>query len=479
MKRLWIALIVVALLVVACVVGVRCLPPEIKAVLDEAVDDFTDTLRAVFGESEEGGEQPPADGDPAPDNPTPDGPTPDNPSADDPPTSGGGASDFDENDTLVGVDAALYEVLAAAVQARKTEVNVESFGYGAAQLKEEISRFFFTNPALFYVDHSYRYYTVQGSGTVKTVELSYLYSVQESAPMSAFYESEVQRIVGGIPAGASDFDKVLYLHDYLVKNYAYDYEGLSGTPIRDAYNFFKTGRGVCQAYMLAMIALCEAAGVPALPVISDEMEHAWNLVKLDGKWYHVDVTWDDAGGEQAPVYPSFVSYQYFLLSAEALYQGGRTAQWYATERADSTLYDAARWRAASTGLVKSEQYYYCVLFDSTAKVAKLYRGDAVQLSEVVALENGRWLSGPDTFYHAAWAGLALWKGELLVSSATAFFRYDTQSGTLTKVADLTSALGDKQIFGICGVSDAGTVRYVAAEDYHGTYSIKTWVIPAA
>ena len=24
--------------------------------------------------------------------------------------------------------------------------------------------------------------------------------------------------------------------------------------------------------------------------------HAWNLVQLDGKWYHVDVTWDEAGG---------------------------------------------------------------------------------------------------------------------------------------------------------------------------------------
>ena len=272
------------------------------------------------------------------------------PDAPNPPVGGGGGS----SGVLVEPDAALYEVLYAAAQARQTEVDVARFGYTAQELQEEVSRFFFTNPALFYVEHSYRYYTLQGESTVQRLELSYLYTAEQSVQMSAFYESTVEEIVSGIPAGATDFDKVLYLHDYLVQNYAYDYEGLSGTgkPIRDAYNFFKTGRGVCQAYMLAMIALCDEVGIPALPVVSDEMEHAWNLVKLDGEWYHIDVTWDDAGGEQSAVYPSFVSYDYFLLSSKALYNGGRTAKWYASESATSTRYDSAAWRNANTAMVK-------------------------------------------------------------------------------------------------------------------------------
>ncbi len=395
------------------------------------------------------------------------------PAPDTPPPAGGEGS----SGVLVEPDAALCEVLYAAAQARQTEVDVARFGYTAQELQEEVSRFFFTNPALFYVEHSYRYYTLQGETTVQRLELSYLYTAEQSVQMNAFYESAVQGIVSGIPAGATDFDKVMYLHDYLVQNYVYDYEGLSGTPIRDAYNFFKTGRGVCQAYMLAMIALCDAAGIPALPVISDEMEHAWNLVKLDGEWYHVDVTWDDAGGEQSPVYPSYVSYDYFLLSSKALYNGGRTAKWYTSESATSTRYDSAVWRNTNTAMVKLGEYYYCTLFDTAAKCAKLYRGSATQMTPVQTLEGAIWYSGPTTYYQTAWAGLAVWDGALLISTNTAFWLYDVQSATLLELADLSLLLGELQIFGICGVDDTGVVSFVAARDYHGAHEVLTWQIP--
>ncbi len=410
--------------------------------------------------------------DTAPDgqDPDPDGPTGSSPGEE--PGEGGGSG------TLVEPDAALYEVLYAAALDRRTEVDVARFGYTAQELKDEVSRFFFTNPELFFVDHSYRYYTVQGETTVQRLELTYLYSPQESAQMSAFYESTVQGIVSGIPAGATDFDKVLYLHDYLVQNYAYDYEGLSGTPIRDAYNFFKTGRGVCQAYMLAMIALCDAVGIPSLPVISDEMEHAWNLVKLDGEWYHIDVTWDDAGGEQSAVYPSYVSYRYFLLSSKALHNGGRTARWYASESAESTLYDATLWRNTNTAMVKLGEYYYCTLFDTANGCAMLYRGSPTQMVAVQVLEDARWYSGDTTYYLASWAGLATRDGALLISTSTAFFLYDVQSGVLIGLTDLSPTLGGKQIFGICGIDGAGRVSYVVARDYRGAFEIKLWQIPS-
>ena len=31
---------------------------------------------------------------------------------------------------------------------------------------------------------------------------------------------------------------------------------------------------------------------------ADEIDHAWNLVELDGKWYHLDATWDDPMPDQ-------------------------------------------------------------------------------------------------------------------------------------------------------------------------------------
>ena len=458
MKRILIVLLLIVLLVGACVLGVYRLAP----LLESAWGNMLNELGGALGESlgSQGGSsfewEDPAD-DPAP------------PSKPDAP--------YDENKTQAQVDATLQQRLLQAITDGRTEVEIEDLGYDSVRLKEQISRFFFSHPALFYVDNSYRYFAEEGSSTVKRVQLTYLYEGVQLQQMNAFYESTVEGIVSGIPVGASDFDKILYLHDYLVQNYAYDYEGLSGTPIRDAYNFFKQGKGVCQAYMLALIALCEKAGIPALPVTSDEMEHAWNLVKLDGEWYHIDVTWDDAGGEQAPVYPSFISYKYFLLSGKALYESGRTAAWYASERAEHTLYDAAPWRGTTTRMLKMGQSYYCALFDTAAKTTKLYGGTPTQMQPVLTLEDAKWYGSPTSFYRTAWAGLAAWQERLLITTATAFFLYDPPSGVLSKVAELSGTLEGNQIFGICGVDADGNVSYVVAKDYHGSYEVRTAQLP--
>ena len=89
----------------------------------------------------------------------------------------------------------------------------------------------------------------------------------------------------------SEVEIVLYLHDRLAHRYAYDTR--TDSPNADAYRFFRDGVGVCQAYALAFLALARAAGLEADLVVSDAMDHAWNHVRVDGVWYHVDVTRDD------------------------------------------------------------------------------------------------------------------------------------------------------------------------------------------
>ncbi len=59
-----------------------------------------------------------------------------------------------------------------------------------------------------------------------------------------FYNKELDAIVAKVPAGATDAEKVLFIHDYLAANYEYDY---GSEPNYDAYGFFKDGKGVCQA----------------------------------------------------------------------------------------------------------------------------------------------------------------------------------------------------------------------------------------
>lgn len=63
---------------------------------------------------------------------------------------------------------------------------------------------------------------------------------------------------------------------------------------RTAYGALANGKAVCQGYSLAYKLLLRRAGVPAVYVGSDSMQHAWNMVQMENNgWNHVDVTWDD------------------------------------------------------------------------------------------------------------------------------------------------------------------------------------------
>ena len=121
----------------------------------------------------------------------------------------------------------------------------------------------------------------------------------------------------------SSVDKIKAIHDWLVNNTEYDTEGYaSGNISSDSYTaegLFKTGRAVCDGYAKAFQQMAESAGFEVIKVngigvnSSGTTEtHAWNQVKVDGKWYNIDVTWDDpvTNGE---IGFDNLRYKYFLV----------------------------------------------------------------------------------------------------------------------------------------------------------------------
>jgi UDP-N-acetylglucosamine 1-carboxyvinyltransferase len=115
--------------------------------------------------------------------------------------------------------------------------------------------------------------------------------------MLAAILTEMELTFGDHPR--TEADTVLYLHDYLADRYTYDTRAdapnadAPRAANADAYTFLRDGRGICQAYALTFLALCQGAGLEADLVVSDAMDHAWNHVRVEGEWYHVDVTRDD------------------------------------------------------------------------------------------------------------------------------------------------------------------------------------------
>ncbi len=118
------------------------------------------------------------------------------------------------------------------------------------------------------------------------------------------------------PSIDTDFEKVLYVHDYIIKESAYDdSEDLEITYSNsNAYSALVYGKSVCTGYTLSARVLLEKLGVETKYVRSNTLSHAWNMVKINGNWYHMDLTWDDSN----PDVKGLVSYKYFLLNDEEI-----------------------------------------------------------------------------------------------------------------------------------------------------------------
>ena len=128
---------------------------------------------------------------------------------------------------------------------------------------------------------------------------------------NAEQEAKVDEAINDILAsleldGKSDYEKIRAIYGWLCQNVTYDYNTLEDDSYLLKYSTYAAlvnKTAVCQGYATAFYRMALMAGVNARVVTSEE--HAWNIVQLDGLWYHVDSTWD------SEVKPD--SWQYFLV----------------------------------------------------------------------------------------------------------------------------------------------------------------------
>jgi len=134
-------------------------------------------------------------------------------------------------------------------------------------------------------------------------------------------------ILSGVRAEWSEAEKALYLHDYISVHYDYDYPALYGLAERgereqySAYGMLKNGVAVCEGYSALYAILLNRLGIASLIVGSDNLNHAWNMVRIDGAWYFTDVTYDDAYTQ----YQGIVTHDNFLRTAAELTETGHSS----------------------------------------------------------------------------------------------------------------------------------------------------------
>ena len=165
---------------------------------------------------------------------------------------------------------------------------------------------------------------LESYGSSVRVVLQLDYNVAQAKAMDAELWEVVKQVVADATAkhGSDTYGKLLYFHDYIVKNTRYD---INGKNVSNAYAILKKGsdkRAVCDGYAQAFKILCDAAGIPNVLVAGQGKrtdgsteDHRWNYVQLNGKWYAVDTTWDDPVSSDGKDY---LMHTYFLKGSKTM-----------------------------------------------------------------------------------------------------------------------------------------------------------------
>ncbi len=163
---------------------------------------------------------------------------------------------------------------------------------------------------------SVSYKTVRYSnGTVKTIEspddpatLTLQVQYETTLSQERVVDSKVASILKSLNLSkATDYEKVKAIHDYIINLASYDMTYQRST----AYDILINKSAVCEGYALAAYRLFTDAGLETRIITGDGdgERHAWNIVKVNGEWYNIDLTWDDpvsSSGKQ------ILRYTYFL-----------------------------------------------------------------------------------------------------------------------------------------------------------------------
>lgn len=163
---------------------------------------------------------------------------------------------------------------------------------------------FAEHPTWFYL--SLTYTTSISSETDKVKAISPKYSMDRGEWLDKLNKVNaiVDPLVNKIYADyKTEYDRELAAHDWLVKNVTYyNNPSLSGgsASYQTIYGAFVEGKANCMGYARAMMYLMRRLGISAMVVQGmgydrngDSEAHEWNMVRIDGQWWQVDVCWDD------------------------------------------------------------------------------------------------------------------------------------------------------------------------------------------
>lgn len=223
---------------------------------------------------------------------------------------------------------ALYDVLLNAIQMHEEKVTVD--GYSAQEIRTMTWAVVYDHPELFWFD---RFCLGEGE-----VEFIYGATKEESAQLQQRMEASIAKYLEGIDDSMSAYDAAIRIYVRVIQTVDYDTVSLKKQKqnggekageidtLRTICGVFLNQKAVCEGYARAVQYLLQKCGIEcaeaAGTIQKEDGEtgggHAWNLLKIDGEYYHLDATWDDSSDTIQSVKKTDFGFDYFCVTTEEI-----------------------------------------------------------------------------------------------------------------------------------------------------------------
>ena len=335
---------------------------------------------------------------------------------------------------------ALEKRIVEGIKAWQTSIDVSELGLTRDDIDNgAVKSIINSHPEFISLSGGYTYWT-SGSSITK-IQFTYLTNAKEEQQE---LDAALQEVKSKIDtSGMSDEEIVLAYHEYLTSTVAYAYEDYFNGTIAanhgyDMYGALVKHSCVCQGYAETMFYLLREAGLSCAIASSGNINHAWNIVKIHGKWYHIDATWDD------PVWdmPGRSYHDYFLVSFDTMNKNtlinhtkDRTdmvvsAQWGDTyTTAVDTTYESGKfWNGIEKAIFYKDGYWYSISEGSSKTSFNINKYQySTNINKVLYSGTAKWTTPSGRYYPGVYSSIYL-RGDNL---------YFTTPDSLNKI-DITS-----------------------------------------
>ena len=209
-----------------------------------------------------------------------------------------------------------------AYHAMKAGFTALSPGFSVPRLENrELSDIFFQLrldcPEIFYVT-GFTYRFAPGAENVELLP-EYLFDKAKIKDHQKALAARVEKLTR--PAkNMTALEKERYIHDFICQNVRYD--KLKKPYSHEIIGPLGQGVGVCEGIAKSVKILCDALGLWCIIAVSEanpeqgiKYRHAWNILKLDGQYVHLDATFDNSLGHDG-----VLRYDYFNLDDKRLFR---------------------------------------------------------------------------------------------------------------------------------------------------------------